>query len=94
VTQREKADFWRARAAEPEIAAIIERAKMTFRGTYHEVMASGYSAAANRWEGWQGPDLAVKTACDRRPRPVAARNLRHRNSERLRKRSMRSADEN
>ena len=23
-------------------------------------MASGYSAAANRWEGWQGPDLAVK----------------------------------
>ena len=60
MTQREKADFWRARAAEPEIAAIIERAKMTFRGTYHEVMASGYSAAANRWEGWQGPDLAVK----------------------------------
>ena len=42
VTQREKADLWRARAAEPEIAAIIERAKRTFRGTYHDVMASGY----------------------------------------------------
>ena len=38
VTQREKADLWRARAAEPEIAAIIERAKRTFRGTYHDVM--------------------------------------------------------
>ena len=60
MTQRQKADLWRARAAEPEIVAIIERAKMTLRGTYHEVMASGYSAVVNGWEGWQGPDLAVK----------------------------------
>jgi hypothetical protein len=60
VTQREKADLWRARAAEPEIAAIIERAKRTFRGTYHDVMASGYWAVVNCWEGWQGPDLAVQ----------------------------------